>query len=166
MDRLEFVLQQIKEARGYTNRLLERVEPADWFRQGAGGVTHIGWQAGHLAMAEYRLGMERIRGHRDEDESLISTEFLACYGKDSIPDPAPEHNFSTAEIREIYDRVHEQMLRELSHITDAELDAAPLKPHPLFDDKFGSLCWCARHEMLHAGQIGLIRRQLGAKPIW
>ena len=29
-----------------------------------------------------------------------------------------------------------------------------------------SLLWCAHHEMVHAGQIGLLRRYLGFAPVW
>ena len=32
--------------------------------------------------------------------------------------------------------------------------------------KLRALLWCARHEMLHAGQIGLLRRHLGYPPMW
>ena len=32
--------------------------------------------------------------------------------------------------------------------------------------KLDSLFWCAHHEMLHAGQIGLVRRLLGQAPLW
>ncbi len=32
--------------------------------------------------------------------------------------------------------------------------------------KLRALLWCAHHEMLHAGQIGLLRRHLGYSPMW
>jgi uncharacterized damage-inducible protein DinB len=66
----------------------------------------------------------------------------------------------------VFDRVHEQVLRELRGLEEGELDQPPLKPHSLAKTKQWSLLWCAHHEMVHAGQIGLLRRQLGYPPLW
>jgi hypothetical protein len=38
-------------------------------------------------------------------------------------------------------------------------------PFAGFPTKFGSLLFCSHHEMLHAGQIGLLRRLTGKLPI-
>ena len=32
--------------------------------------------------------------------------------------------------------------------------------------KLQVLHWCANHELVHAGQIALLRRLFGQKPIW
>ena len=34
-------------------------------------------------------------------------------------------------------------------------------PHQFATTKLRALLWCAQHEMLHAGQIGMLRRYLG-----
>jgi hypothetical protein len=39
-------------------------------------------------------------------------------------------------------------------------------PHPFSTTKLRALLWCAHHEMLDAGQIGLLRRHLGYPPMW
>jgi hypothetical protein len=87
MSRLKLAIEQIVFARNYTVWLLDHTQTADWFRQPAEGVTHIAWQVGHLAMAEYRLAVERIRGPRREDAELISDGFLRLFGRDSSPIP-------------------------------------------------------------------------------
>jgi hypothetical protein len=166
MTRLEIAIDQIIAARLYTQLFIHDLEPDDWFRQPTEGVTHIAWQLGHLAMAQYRLTLERLRGIRSEDDALISADFLKRFARDSVPNPDPASNPTPAEILEAFGRVYEQALAELPLYADAELDQPPLSPHPLFDTKFDSLLWCARHEMLHAGQIGLLRRLLGKKPRW
>ena len=89
MSIVKLILEQIVFARNYTTHLLDNVLPADWFRQPSGGVSIIAWQVGHLAMAEYRLTLERIRGRRPEDESLIPDEFLRHFARESIPNPDP-----------------------------------------------------------------------------
>ncbi len=55
-------IDQLAQVRPYTLQLLDSVNDSEWFRMPEGGVTHIAWQAGHLAFAEYRLALERIRG--------------------------------------------------------------------------------------------------------
>jgi hypothetical protein len=162
----QLALEQIAFARGYTLRLLDGLDPAEWFRMPAEGITHIGWQVGHLAMAEYRLALERIRGPRPADEAFISAHFLAMFARQSQPDPDPTRNPKPVEIRTVLDRVHDQVLREVPNHSDEDLAAPPTKPHKVAATKRASLLWCAEHEMLHAGQIGLLRRLLGHPPLW
>jgi hypothetical protein len=166
MTRLQIALSQINAAREYTQTLLAEILVADWFRQPTPAVTHVAWQVGHLAMAEYRLGLERIRGPRAEDAELISPAILQQFGRDSTPHPDPAVYPSPEELRDTLDRVHAQLLAEIPAMPDADLDLPPYKEHKLFTTRLGSLLWCSRHEMLHAGQIGLVRRLLGARPIW
>jgi DinB superfamily len=168
MSRLQIAIEQLIFARTYTLRMLDAIDPADWFRMPHEGVTHVAWQVGHLAMAEYRLALERLRGARPDDANLISESFLNHFGRDSIAvvEPNPAKNPTPAEIRLVFDRVHEQTLRELRDFSEGDLDTPPLKPHPLCKTKFECLRWCSHHEMIHTGQIGLLRRLLGAKPLW
>ena len=65
----------------------------------------------------------------------------------------------------MFDRVHEQVLREVRSLEESELDQPVPHPRPVAKTKMQALLWCARHEMLHAGQIGLLRRQLGYPPL-
>jgi hypothetical protein len=166
MTRLALALDRIVLARKYTLRLLDHVPLADWFRQPAEGITHIAWQVGHLAIAEYWLTLNRIRGQRPEDANLIPDGFAARFGRESVPGPDPAKYPAPDELRAILDRVHRQTLVELPGLTVAELDQPTEKPHPYFATKLGALLWCAEHEMVHAGQIGLLRRLLGQAPLW
>jgi uncharacterized damage-inducible protein DinB len=166
MSRLRLAIDQIRFARKYTLGLLDAVEPDDWFRRPAEGATHVAWQVGHLAMAEYRLALERIRGSRASDAALIAPDFLERFGRGSTPSADPGDYPSAEEIRATFDRVHAAALAELPQLADEELDNPPLKPHRLYHTKLGSLHWRAQHEMLHAGQIGLLRRLLGYEPLW
>jgi hypothetical protein len=167
MSRLELATSQIKRVRKYTLRLLEHTNPAEWFEQPAEGVTHIAWQVGHLAMAEYRLCLERFRGRLPEDKDIISEEFVTCFRRESQPIADPGLYPTPARILVVLDHVHRQTLQEMATLSEEELDEPPLLPaHPLFDTKLGALLWCAQHEMLHAGQIGLMRRLLGHSPLW
>src|SRR5262249_23603337 len=108
MTRLELAIEQIVKARQYTLRLLDAVEPAEWVRPPPPGVTHIAWQAGHLAIAEYYLTMERVRGVQPGDDQVIPPTFSRLFGRLTTPDPDPAKYPSPAEIRAVLDRVHQQ----------------------------------------------------------
>jgi hypothetical protein len=166
MSRLQLAIGQIVFARNYTLGLLDQTPTADWFRQPPGGVSHVGWQVGHLAFAEYRLALWRVRGPQPNDEALVSPEFVRLFGANSVPDADPAKYPSPGEIRAVLDRVHEQVLRDLPGLDEAELDQPVPHPHPFAKTKLLALLWCAHHEMVHAGQIGLLRRLLGYPPLW
>jgi hypothetical protein len=68
MTRLELAVEQIVFARNCTIELLDQTPVAEWFRQPPAGVSHVAWQVGHLAYAEYHLalwrpGCDRRFGH-------------------------------------------------------------------------------------------------------
>jgi hypothetical protein len=165
MSRLQLAIEQVVLARQYTIGLLDHMPGVEWFQMPPGGVSHVGWQVGHLAVAEYRLTLDRIRGPQPQDAGLIPDEYLCLFGPESVPNADPATYPSAAQIRSTFDRVHEHVLRELRLLREEEADHAVLKPHPFAKTKLQALFWCARHEMLHAGQIGLLRRQLGYPPL-
>ena len=112
-------------------------------------------------MAQYRLALDRVRGVQPGDEDLISEQVLSIYGKDSVPDPDPAANATPAEIRAAFDAVHARVIEEIGGMDDSILPEPATQPHPVFGTKGGALEWSAQHEMLHAGQIGLLRRLFG-----
>jgi uncharacterized damage-inducible protein DinB len=162
MSELSAAIGQIRQARRYTEDLLQNIPDAYWFSEPPGGVTHVAWQVGHLAVCEYALALKRVRGARPDDDQLVSAEDFRLFGKGSEPVFETTACPAVSEIRALLRRVHEQTLDELSEL-DESAAAEPVAdpPHPMFHTKLGALVWCAQHEFLHAGQIGLLRRQLG-----
>jgi len=164
-DLLQVALKQIEFARGYTLTLLDDIDEADWFTMPSGCVTHIAWQVGHLAMAQYGLALFRQRGRQPADTELMSSKFRKQFSRGATPDPNSGNNATPAEIRDVFDQVHQQVLTEVPGFSTDELDTLIPEPYAVFDTKLGALFFCANHEMLHAGQIGLIRRMLGKAAI-
>jgi hypothetical protein len=131
----------------------------------AGCASHIGWQAAHLAIAQYGLCMFRQRDRRKEDAELFDGKYRKMYGKGTTPDPEPAHNTPPEQILATLERVHQQSLRELAEIPDAQLAEPVDMPYAGYPTKLGALLFCSHHEFLHAGQIGLLRRLLGKQPL-
>jgi DinB superfamily len=166
MSTLRIASEQIALARRYTEQLLDGIDMAEWFRMPAEGITHVAWQVGHLAAAEYFLVLQRVRGVRPEDDELIAPAFREAFGRTSRPNGDPSRNPAPEEIRAIFDRVHAQVMRDLPNLPEADLTTVLDRPHRVAKTKGDSLFWCASHEMLHAGHIGLLRRLLGRPPLW
>ncbi len=162
MSELSAAISQIRQARRYTEDLLQNIPDEHWFSSPTGGVTHVAWQVGHLAVCEYALAMKRVRGVRPDDETLVSADDFRLYGKGSEPVFDASAYPPVSEIKALLQRVHHRTLEELTDLDEATANEPTSDPpHPMFNTKLGALIWCAQHEFLHAGQIGLLRRQLG-----
>lgn len=162
--RLTRAIEQIEFSRGMTLRFLDDITTADWFWQPAAGMNHLAWHFGHLAFAQYFLCLKRIRDRTEADLELMPTKFLKRYKQGSQPSGDPAENFSIEEILATFHAVHQQAMLELPAYTDADLDVPTLPPHPIFDTKLGAVEWCSKHELMHAGQIVMLRRLRGKSP--
>jgi hypothetical protein len=162
---LNIAIQQIQFSREYMSSLLNDIDDADWFTMPAGCSTHVAWQIGHLAMAEYGLCLFRQRGRAEIDSELMTSRFRKQFSRGSQPVADPTKNPTVEEIRDVLNRVHAQAMQELPALTEATLDEPVDMPYSVFPTKLGALFFCAQHEMIHAGQIGFLRRLLGKSPI-
>jgi hypothetical protein len=63
------------------------------------------------------------------------------------------------------DRVHRAALAELATMSEADLEAPSLIQLAIAKTRRDAMEFCPEHEMLHAGQIGLLRRLFGHKPL-
>ena len=165
MSEVEIARQQIEFARSYTLTLLDGIADDQWFRIPAGASSHIAWQVGHLAMAEYGLCMFRQRGRRSEDMELMSGKFRKKFRKGSTPDPEAENYPPHTEILEVFGQIHARAMEEIADYRDEDLSEGIDEPYAVYPNKLGALFFCASHEMLHAGQIGMLRRLLGMSPV-
>jgi len=167
MSRLPALIDALVFARGYTVSVLDTIPVADWFTMPAGCPSHVAWQVGHLAMAEARLVVERVSGRRIVEEGVLPADYLRLFGRESVPDPDSGHHPSPEEIRGVFDRVHPIALQILRDTVDSDLETLVAgSPHRFCRTKHDFARWVSAHEMLHAGQIGLIRRMLGHKAVW
>ena len=162
---LQMAIDQISAARAYTKSLLEDNDPHDWFRQPNNETTHVSWQVGHLALAQYGLVLFRQRGRQQEDAELMSSGFRKKFSRGTMVSGDPDFYPPPEEIIRVLDRVYAQAVTELEKYPLRQLHDPVDEPYAAYPTKLGCLLFCAHHEMLHAGQIGLLRRLLGKAPI-
>lgn len=162
---LRLAIEQIRFAREYTRSLLDTIPEQLWFEQPAGAPSCVAWQVGHLAMAQYGLCLFRIRGRAEADLTLMSSAFRKKLSRGTTPDPDPATNPAVSEIREVFQRVYQQSLAEMPDYSEAVLQEPVDPPWAVQATKLGCLLFCSHHEMIHAGQLGLLRRLLGLAPV-
>ena len=165
MTMLEAAVGQIKFAREYCLELLDHTPDEVWFDMPAGLPTHIAWQVGHIAMAQFRLCLERLRNLQLGDWDLISKNFLRTFAKGTVPAEDLSDYPKPDEIEAVLHRVYDAVLKEIPNYEEHDLEVPFRNPHPIFKTKKEALFFSAQHEMLHAGQIGILRRLLGKSPV-
>jgi DinB family protein len=162
--RLMTAIECIRGARENTQRLMSDFTADEWFWHPPTFVTHLAWQIGHIAYAQYCHCFWWIRGRRPEDSAWMPERFIELFEMGSVPVAAAEVYPSTGEIKRVLDAVFEQAMSELSTLTDEALDVAihPSRPERT---KLKGLFWNVEHEFLHGGQIALLRRLMGKPPM-
>lgn len=164
-ERLQLAIAQIESAREYTMNLLQDLSDDDWFWLPAPPFTTIAWQVGHLAMAEYGLCLFRQRGRAEIDSELMSGAFRKKFMRGTTPPTDRADYPSREETLEVLQRVHRQVLLELPGFDGPALDEPMDRPYFCYPNRYGSLLFAGHHEMIHAGQIGMLRRLMGRPPV-
>ena len=160
--RLKIALRQIEFARNYSSSLLEGLSDDEWFWTPDAYSTHIAWQVGHLAMSEYGLTLFQQRGRiREIDSQLMSSSFRKLFMRGTTPLVDRDRHPQPDEILEVLAKVHDQMRKEVVTFSEEDLDQPLGPPHAAFASRYGALLFCAHHEMIHSGQIGVLRRLMG-----
>lgn len=163
---LDHLRDQLMLARRYTCELLDDIAPDQWFTQPAGLGTHVAWQVGHLAMAELRLCVFYLRPMTPADHAVMSDAFMAHFRKGAVPSADPQAYPPWEDILRTFHAVHEYVLANWRDYATIDLLTPCLPHHRVGKVKLDMLAWVTRHEMIHAGQIGLLRRLLGRAPLW
>lgn len=162
---LHLAIGQLNFARDYTRSLLADIAPDEWFAMPPGAPTHLAWQVGHLAMAEYGLCLFRQRGRQEIDTELMTGKFRKQFSRGTTPEADASVYPPPAEIQATFERVHQQALLELPTFSAESLAVEIDMPYAATNTRLGAILFCSHHEMLHAGQIGLLRRLLGKPPV-
>lgn len=166
-NQLKVAIGQIEFARAYVLELLAATPQEFWFQMPSGCSTTVAWQVGHLAVSQYGLLMFRQRGRQPEDLDLIPSPFRKKYGRGGTPtaEQPSDAQESAGELLQRLETVHAQALSELRSCDPANLLEPVDMPYAVYPNKLGAVLFCPLHEQLHAGQIGVLRRNLGLEPI-
>ncbi len=165
-ERLRIAIRHIEFARKYSTSLLEDLNDDDWFWTPDQFTTHIAWQVGHLAMSQYGLTLFQQRGReREIDSKLMSSKVRKLFMRGTKPVSNRDAYPTPTELRELLNGIHQQMQKEIIGFDGDQLDQPLGPPHAAFATRYGALLFAGDHEMIHSGQIGMLRRMIGKEPI-
>ncbi len=180
---LSAALRQLQWARNNTLALLQATPRDLWFEPavpatgdpadddvGAAAppvpASHIAWQVGHLAVSQYGLLMFRMFGRQPDDLELIPSRFRKAFSRGSSPAGVSADQYSADELWDRLNTIHQRSLDGLMQPFDTGELLQPIDlPYAVYPIKLGGILFCPLHEMLHSGQIGLLRRALGLSPL-
>ncbi len=161
-DRLAIALDQIDVTRKYTRMVLAHVPHERWYEIPAGCPSHVAWQVGHIAYAMTMHAWRTVGGQAVE--AVLPARYVTDFGKGSAAVTDASRYPSPDELTAKYEEVIDRSLAVLATLDEAALAEPATHATGLVATKFDLLMYAARHEMLHVGQIGLIRRLLGLAP--
>ena len=163
--RLRAVVERLRFARRATKNFLADLTPEEWYWSPPQYATHIAWQVMHIAVAQYALCFRRIRGPLPEDEAWCPADYHGRFGLASQPERDAAENLAVEEILRVFDGVYARAIEALPNYTAVELSAPVDPPHPVFKTKLEAIEMAPHHEAIHAGQIAMLRRLMGKKPL-
>jgi hypothetical protein len=158
-------IAQIQWARQYSLQLIESIQGSQWYDIPSGQSSHLAWQVGHLAVAQYGLMLFRQRGRAEGDIQLMPGWLRKQFGRGSQPSTSLHGMPSSDELMQHLNAIHHQSINEASQLTVQTLREPCDVPYCVYPIRLGALMMAPVHEGIHAGQIGAIRRGLGLEPI-
>jgi hypothetical protein len=111
--RVELAIKHLETARASMKGLVADLSPEEWFWTPQPPISHIAWQVGHLAVAEYGLMLFRQRGRQEVDSELMSGAFRKLFMKGTSASADRCGPSFPEEILAVLDRVHQQVLLEV-----------------------------------------------------
>ncbi len=159
------MLAQMIWIRQYTLQLIESVPNELWFVTPDTSPSHLAWQVGHLAVAQYGLMLFRQRGRAAGDMDIMPGWLRKQFGRGSVPGNIDQTVAQPEQLLDFLHRIHQQACSEVATLPPSILAEPTEMPYASYPNKLGALLFCPLHESIHAGQIGVLRRMHNLDPI-
>lgn len=152
------IVQMLDTARFVTTTYLNDLSDEELLVRPVPGAHHVAWQLGHLLHSECSM----IEGVRVGSAPQLPPGFVEHHSKEAASDDIPEHFLSKGEYLNLMARVRESTRSLLTHFSEEQLDLAGPEAMRSYAPTIGSVfLMIGSHEIMHSGQIAVIRRKLG-----
>jgi hypothetical protein len=163
MSQADRFVRQLGMIRDMSEKILAAFEsPDDWCRQVVPETNHALWFAGHMATTDNYF-ISRVAPGREKQ--LEGWDKLFEMG--SKPTNDPEDYPPVAEVLDMMRERRGLLVERLNGCSDAELAGPPAAGASDFLPDLASIyemtTW---HETLHLGQVTVVRRSLGYRPVF
>lgn len=171
MSKIDFLKEQIIEARAFVNRLMSELPEDLWYVVPDGTDSNFIWQAGHLLVSQNFHTMTAVTGVNERVGRLMPIkEYNKIFnGMGTLHRSITKDLIPVTKLREQLDNVHQICIENLELMNDEAL-VEPLAPlpfkHPVAETKDEALSWSFKHEMWHSAEMEAIKRDLGYPIVW
>jgi len=171
MSKIEFLKDQIIEARNFVNRLVSELPQDLWYEIPENTDSNFAWQLGHLLLSQNFHAITVITGRNAKVFEVIPVrDYVKLFnGMGTLHRSVEKGLIPASTLKEQFDAVNEICLENLSGLSDDiledSLEPIPMK-HPVASTKYEALSWCFKHEMWHSAETEEIKRALGHPIQW
>jgi uncharacterized damage-inducible protein DinB len=144
-----------------TEMLLAELSDTDIMQRPAPGANHIAWQLGHLVSSTHHLGESVQAGSMPS----LPEGFDEKHSKEAATSDDAAAFLKKDEYIALLNEQRDGIVKLLGEIDESRLDEDAPEAMRSYAPKIADLLGLtAAHEMMHSGQITVLRRKLG-KPV-
>ena len=188
MSKIDFLKEQIVEARAFVNRLMSELPEGLWYVIPEGTDSNFIWQVGHLLVSQNFHTLTAVTGVNEKVGRLVPIQKYNRIFNKKVGEllPIKEYNrifngmgtmhrsiekdmIPVLKLKEEFEIVHQICISSLETLNDDILsdclEPLPFK-HPVAEVKYEALSWSFKHEMWHSAEMEAIKRDLGYPIVW
>ena len=168
---MNFLKNQVMEARLFTNRLISEMPEELWFTIPQNTDSNFAWQIGHILMAQnFHIFSCSLGRNKKVIEEIPLQDYVKLFGGLGNPHRSVDKNSITiSSLKSHFDFVHNLCLEGLELAKDdilkEKLEPIPFK-HPVAENKYQALSWSFKHEMWHCAEMEQIKILLNRQFKW
>ena len=159
---LETGIESLSLARRMTLRFLDGIPDDQWFHIPVPEGNHATWVAGHISWEDNDL----LKSLIEDRGSKLPQRWHNCFAQHSKPTPNSDDYPDIAEIRTNLATYRAEFISFFTASADRLADPLPEEWHTFAKDLAAMMHAVACHEMLHVGQLTVIRKSLKLEPVF
>ncbi len=161
MDARDVMRASIGRAKMITDMLLGDLSDADLLARPVPSANHVAWQLGHVIVSLNYFG-ETIK---PGSMPALPAQFAAQHSKETAASDKPADFLSKQQYVTLLDGQRQAFVDLLATVPLSRFDEASPEAMQGYAARISDLVTLvAEHEMMHSGQISVVRRKLG-KPV-
>ncbi len=159
---LETGIGSLRFSRRLARAFLDGIPPEHWLHAPVPGGNHAAWIAGHLAWEDDDI-LATLVEHRG---SKLDRTWHERFAQGSTPTANPGDYPDRAELLAALDTFRDELIAYFTASADRLADPLPESIHAYARDRAALMPALACHEMVHVGQLTVIRKSLRLPPVF
>ncbi|MHC4696710.1 MAG: DinB family protein [Planctomycetota bacterium] len=159
---LEIGIASLQFSRRLALALLDGIPEGQWFHVPVSEGNHATWIAGHLAWEDD----DCLKSLVEDRGSKLPQKWHDRFAQGSKPISNPDDNPSIAEIRTALATYREELIGFFTASVDRLAAPLPEGLHAFARDLGALMPGLACHEMIHVGQLTVVRKSLKLAPVF